>query len=1194
MDQWPSAPATPPQCPSPALYCELHEGVRQDEHDTREKGTASSRGGLTVRRLAGIPSPARSLQGSYEQRSPSGARYGSIGGRVNGLYLDDNLTHGSCAGYVGTCCSGGAVSSTASVNAIAPLSPRSRAQFPTQSLSPPSTPPWALAPLATPPYTPTPTPPPFADDMTPSPKMQVLLQDEVLEPAGCRELSPLPQTVALSSAWTEQPERTAASAIARAEQHDISEQGSAEALMATTQLTNVRVQSPSEQGSFSWVYSSQPSPWRAAQVQRPELEFSQQDGMFDAGPQAIAANLEEEAARHLHASRQIQEGIDTPQRQRTDRHSAHGDALNTCAEADAREASPAPPLTPSLDLFTAVPACEVDRRLLLGEDENITESSAACATNAESKECSGHAAVIPLAPTLAKTPVRERIATLERRRSGTFSAGCSTLTSGPQSASDNIRLRRRPSIGTNAGDERPVLGEKLEKVVLALDEKATCSEKSRRSVGAVQRVPRLPPSISTCPAETAALIPTPVCSPSNSSYQTVSSPLRCSSKSSCQAERARCDSEQDFDAHGLPLPPAPRTAFEILSAPDELVRELRDQVAQLQEKVRGKEQLEQQLTDLQKQLQDGKASCSSLPPLAVPSAAPAPGVGMPTTNPAVSLAAPDPKAGGADSPPTDSCNDKGTGSKGGKCGPPPLPQGKGHSSESQGKGKSAPPLPGLCAGKAVPPPTSKGGGKSAPPPPKGAGKGAKAGKSKAAGNEEGGGKSSGKGSGREPRKADVQPHTSMKKLFWNSFKLDDGTSTVWDAIEVLGETELGTFDAAELESMFGEQQSGKDHSKRHAQPRARMRVRVFEEPRRRQICIMLARLPGVSATVEAVREMDDVVLNRDQVELLLAISPPSEELQALRSKVAEFERDKVASPKWDDAEDFVLQLSAVPSFSLRLQVWAFENSFEERFQVFESAATDVRDACASISQSPRVRRLLAMALTVGNYLNAGTSRGRADGFTVEAFSQMRNVKAQSTGNCSTPSATLVDHIVRQLEKAQPEELKAVFADGCEAQMAQRASRHNFTDMVTELTAYKTQADILVKQTSLHEANEHDSLSTRGLRLKKLGGDLVALLELYTKTDEEYHKLCTWFNEGTARKSARASHEFFGHWNGFFQAVHEALETLNGGRKRKKGVGETRRPVEHVKRAMNIERDAPINETESQSKAGLRPIAETKE
>ena len=34
---------------------------------------------------------------------------------------------------------------------------------------------------------------------------------------------------------------------------------------------------------------------------------------------------------------------------------------------------------------------------------------------------------------------------------------------------------------------------------------------------------------------------------------------------------------------------------------------------------------------------------------------------------------------------------------------------------------------------------------------------------------------------------------------------------------------------------------------------------------------------------------------------------------------------------------------------------------------------------------------IIVILKVGNYLNAGTSRGRADGFTVEALAQMRTV-----------------------------------------------------------------------------------------------------------------------------------------------------------------------------------------------------------
>merc|ERR1719382_1559839 len=100
----------------------------------------------------------------------------------------------------------------------------------------------------------------------------------------------------------------------------------------------------------------------------------------------------------------------------------------------------------------------------------------------------------------------------------------------------------------------------------------------------------------------------------------------------------------------------------------------------------------------------------------------------------------------------------------------------------------------------------------------------------------------------------------MKRLFWNSFLLDSSLwqcpkSTVWGAIEEDG---VQSFDSDELERMFGE------HSTRShvsvcvssftvsQQRREKARIQVLDETRRRQVCVMLARLPPTDTTISAV------------------------------------------------------------------------------------------------------------------------------------------------------------------------------------------------------------------------------------------------------------------------------------------------------------------------------------------------------
>eukprot|EP00435_Cladocopium_sp_Y103_P008523 s1685_g2.t1 len=118
--------------------------------------------------------------------------------------------------------------------------------------------------------------------------------------------------------------------------------------------------------------------------------------------------------------------------------------------------------------------------------------------------------------------------------------------------------------------------------------------------------------------------------------------------------------------------------------------------------------------------------------------------------------------------------------------------------------------------------------------------------------------------GPQPRKVEIKLERPMKKLFWNSFVLDDqlvqAQANVWAVLEHEG---MDGFDVQEFEQLFSEGSLRPGPSGRSN--RRRMRARVFEESRRRQVCIMLARLPPVETTVGAVQRMDDAILDKDQV-----------------------------------------------------------------------------------------------------------------------------------------------------------------------------------------------------------------------------------------------------------------------------------------------------------------------------------------
>jgi len=422
-----------------------------------------------------------------------------------------------------------------------------------------------------------------------------------------------------------------------------------------------------------------------------------------------------------------------------------------------------------------------------------------------------------------------------------------------------------------------------------------------------------------------------------------------------------------------------------------------------------------------------------------------------------------------------------------------------------------------------------------------------------------------------PRKQEVKPKTVMKKLFWNSFILEEAvwsaSRSVWSNLGLDASAGLA-FDTEELEQWFGELPAAGRNATKHLHGRleaVQKKRRVLGESRRRQLCVMLARLPPVEQTVEAIAEMDDARLSKDQVELLLANIPQSDEISSLQVAPAA-EGDGAGPVEWDDAEAFLLQMTAIPAYGARLQIWAFENCFDERFEAFQAAASDIQAACRALRTSPQIHRILGMALSVGNYLNAGTNRGQADGFSMEALVQMRMLKSQQGGS-------LVDFIVRELEKAKPGHLDNLFGEFGDVHVVKRSARHKLSDLVQDLTSYRAQAEQLVRSASRPggstTAVEDVALRVRGRRVETRVHELVVLQEMYAKAEEEYRELCAWFHDGEGKASLRPCDEFFGIWDEFLQSVGRSLEGLQHRSRRKKAqLLAARRPLNSVKKALH--------------------------
>jgi len=65
---------------------------------------------------------------------------------------------------------------------------------------------------------------------------------------------------------------------------------------------------------------------------------------------------------------------------------------------------------------------------------------------------------------------------------------------------------------------------------------------------------------------------------------------------------------------------------------------------------------------------------------------------------------------------------------------------------------------------------------------------------------------------------------------------------------------------------------------------------------------------------------------------------------------------------------------------------------EELKREVEIPLRNLREAIKEVRSSETLKRVLSIVLSIGNYLNGGTNRGQADGFSLEALCKLSMIK----------------------------------------------------------------------------------------------------------------------------------------------------------------------------------------------------------
>jgi hypothetical protein len=178
------------------------------------------------------------------------------------------------------------------------------------------------------------------------------------------------------------------------------------------------------------------------------------------------------------------------------------------------------------------------------------------------------------------------------------------------------------------------------------------------------------------------------------------------------------------------------------------------------------------------------------------------------------------------------------------------------------------------------------------------------------------------------------------------------------------------------------------------------------DPRRSQNIAIVLKSLAISrkGIVEAL--IDGHGLDTDTLEKLARIAPTKEEL----SQVLEYEGDLT---RLTDAESFLYHLlKAVPSAFTRLNAMLFRLNYDLEILYLKESIQTLELGCNELKTRGLFMKLLEATLKAGNRMNAGTTRGNAQAFDLNALRKLSDVKS------SDGRTTLLHFVVEEVVRSE--------------------------------------------------------------------------------------------------------------------------------------------------------------------------------
>ena len=286
----------------------------------------------------------------------------------------------------------------------------------------------------------------------------------------------------------------------------------------------------------------------------------------------------------------------------------------------------------------------------------------------------------------------------------------------------------------------------------------------------------------------------------------------------------------------------------------------------------------------------------------------------------------------------------------------------------------------------------------------------------------------------------------------------------------------------------------------------------------------MAKLPNVSIVSKALINMDESTLSEDQVDALLLIAITKEELKIYNSMGS----DGV----WEKNEKYLIELNEIPYYKEKLKIWSTIVKYDYLIPRLEESFKYLIPACEQLKNNKHFQELLGTILSLGNIMNGGTSKGQADGFSLDLLPKLTGMK-DSTGH------SILTFICTKTNKEDPtfEGFKNIFPE------LEKASIYSLNETKKKVDELNNMVNIVDKL--LMEINVQDEFVINASN--SLGGAKNKVSIFKSKEEKNrnaYHETITYFGYKESDKYYDENGLFFKMLLGFFKEIEKQMPKLD--------------------------------------------------